>query len=539
MISMSLVSHVSAFDPQCFRDVSVVDTASGVLAFSIENVDDDLFFVQWDRLLPSHIDLTEKNPPLRYTSPDIINTLPLDDTDPYTAITVDPYELGKQDVSYVFDLGKVYPANTIVTTIGYYSQGKVDLALSQDGVNYISVERVNIDAVTFRYLRITFSRQIVQSDITLIHTLYFFPRVVSRYLVASPVGQIRAYSSYSCQTGVYPEYLRERSNIPYGYPMPTSTTPLVRTSNPLYKNDTDNDTIENIRDNCPMFSNTNQADRNRDGRGDACSDDDSDGFSGLADNCATVSNPDQKDLNVNNIWDACEFDSDADGVVDALDNAIRIANPDQADTDRDTIGDIMDNCALYNPDQFDFDKNGKWDTCDRDIEYRKNHDTDTDSILDSGDNCMKMPNPDQADTDRDGVGDVCDNCAAIQNTDQADADKNGKGNMCDDTDRDGVEWWRDNCVIVSNPSQEDDNNNWVGNACEDTDIDSVLDGSDNCPALYNTDQKDTDGDKMGDICDAKDDRMLESNKTLFIGLFATISLLFIGGIVFFLRRLNI
>jgi len=46
MIFWSFFSSVSAFEPQCFREMSVVDTASGVLAFSIQNVDDDLFFVQ-------------------------------------------------------------------------------------------------------------------------------------------------------------------------------------------------------------------------------------------------------------------------------------------------------------------------------------------------------------------------------------------------------------------------------------------------------------------------------------------------------------
>ncbi len=530
------MSQVSAFDPQCFREMSVVDTASGVLAFSIKNVDDDLFFVQWDRLLPSRLDLTEKNSPLLYTSPDISNILPLNDTDPYTTITVDPYELGKRDVSYVFDLGKIYPANTIMTTLGYYSPGKVTVAISQDGTSYIPVEISHIDAFAFRYLRVTFLKQITQSDITLFHTLTFYPRIVSRYLVASPGGEVSVYSSYACQTGRYQAYLSERSDIPYGFPVPTLTTPLVTSSNTLYKNDTDNDTIENIRDNCPMLVNIDQADRNRDGIWNACSDDDSDGISGLADNCPTVSNPDQKDLNVNNIWDACEFDSDHDGIVDALDNAIHIANPDQKDTDRDNIGDIMDNCSLYNPDQLDLDKNGKWDVCDRDIEYRKINDTDKDSILDYTDNCMKVANPDQRDTDRDSIGDVCDNCLSIQNTEQGDNDKNGTGNMCDDSDHDGVEWWRDNCSTVTNPDQKDDNNNNIGNACEDSDRDSILNGADNCPALYNPDQKNIDGDKIGNACDTKDDRILESNKTVFVVLFAAVAVLFIGGIVFFLRR---
>jgi Thrombospondin type 3 repeat len=536
---MSQVGAVSAFEPQCFRNVSVVDTASGVIAFSVKNVDDDLFFVQWDRLLPSRLDITEKNPPLQYTSPDIANIILLSDVDPYTAITVDPYELGKRDLNYIFDLGKVYPADTIMTMLDYYALGKVTVAISQDGISYIPVEISRIDAFAFRYLRVTFVKQTTQSDITLFHTLNFYPRIASRYLVASPGGEIRVYSSYACQTGKYREYLSERSDIPYGFAVPMITTPLVIATNPLYKNDTDNDTIENIRDNCPMLANPDQRDRNRDGIGDACSDDDSDGVSGLADNCATVSNPDQKDLNVNQIWDACEFDSDSDGIVDALDNAIRIVNPDQADLDRDNIGDIMDNCSLYNPDQLDLDKNWKWDVCDRDIEYRKTNDTDKDGILDFVDNCSKISNPDQKDTDRDSVGDVCDNCASIQNTNQTDDDKNGIGNMCDDTDWDDVEGWRDNCPTISNSDQADNNNNTIGNACEDTDWDRLLESSDNCPALYNPDQQDTDGDTIGNACDTKDDRILESNKTIFMMLFATIALVFIGGIIFFLRRFKL
>ena len=79
----------------------------------------------------------------------------------------------------------------------------------------------------------------------------------------------------------------------------------------------------------------------------------------------------------------------------------------------------------------------------------------------------------------------------------------------------------------------------IGNACEDTDRDGLSDLIDNCPTVSNPDQKDTDTDKIGNICDTKDDRILESNKTVFIILFATIVLVFIGGIVFFLRRLQL
>ena len=61
----------------------------------------------------------------------------------------------------------------------------------------------------------------------------------------------------------------------------------------------------------------------------------------------------------NGVGDACEFDTDEDGIPDSIDNAIHIKNPDQKDLDNDRIGDVMDNCPLYNPDQLDLDKNGK------------------------------------------------------------------------------------------------------------------------------------------------------------------------------------
>ena len=42
-------------------------------------------------------------------------------------------------------------------------------------------------------------------------------------------------------------------------------------------------------------------------------------------------------------------------------------------------------------------------------------DSDGDGILDEDDNCVEVPNEDQADIDLDGVGDVCDNCLEAAN----------------------------------------------------------------------------------------------------------------------------
>lgn len=49
-----------------------------------------------------------------------------------------------------------------------------------------------------------------------------------------------------------------------------------------------------------------------------------------------------------------------------------------------------------------------------------------------------MYNPTQYDTDRDDVGDDCDNCVFEANTDQTDTDSNGEGDACAvDIDGDG------------------------------------------------------------------------------------------------------
>lgn len=57
-------------------------------------------------------------------------------------------------------------------------------------------------------------------------------------------------------------------------------------------------------------------------------------------------------------------------------------------------------------------------------------DTDADGIPDDCDNCINVPNPDQANRDADLLGDACDNCPDHANPDQADCDGDGVGDAC-------------------------------------------------------------------------------------------------------------
>jgi uncharacterized protein (TIGR03382 family) len=52
-------------------------------------------------------------------------------------------------------------------------------------------------------------------------------------------------------------------------------------------------------------------------------------------------------------------------------------------------------------------------------------------VGDACDVCPLLFNPDQFDDDRDGVGNVCDNCRNTFNADQADEDEDGRGDACD------------------------------------------------------------------------------------------------------------
>jgi hypothetical protein len=268
--------------------------------------------------------------------------------------------------------------------------------------------------------------------------------------------------------------------------------------------DSDSDGVGDACDNCFAAENADQVDSDGDGVGDACDlcvlvatgpvacDDDDDceaagGACGAAGQCAT-----DQDTDGDGRGDACDPDDDGDGVCDACGSAA--PNPICGDTVVADGCSGADNCIdVPNPDQADADGNGVGDVC----EDRNGNgipdsedDIDDDGIIDIVDNCPDVPNPDQGDADDDGVGDACDNCRTDVNPDQADGDGDGVGDVCDI------------CPGIADPAQGDADGDGLGDACDlDADNDGISNAADNCPLDANPGQTDSDGDGVGDACD--------------------------------------
>jgi len=187
--------------------------------------------------------------------------------------------------------------------------------------------------------------------------------------------------------------------------------------------DTDNDGVLDWADNCPNDANTDQADFDGDGVGDACElDGDGDQIPDEDDNCPHVANTTQKNLDGDSMGDACDDDKDGDGSPNDVD----------CDPNEETVHSLAPEIC-----------DGMDNNCDEDV--------DPENAI----GCWSF----YADGDQDGSGSLSDSkclCAATN------AYPTDMGGDCNDNDDQIHPWRAESCNDV-----DDNCNNIVDDGCDD------------------------------------------------------------------------
>ena len=221
----------------------------------------------------------------------------------------------------------------------------------------------------------------------------------------------------------------------------------------------------------------------------------------IGDNCVLVYNPNQDDYDADGRGDACDNDIDDDGVLNVVDACPYDVN-EYVDTDRDGICDYAD---------IDDDGDGYSDVDETTNCGESNDPLDETSIPTDTDGDL-LCNALDSDDDSDGVLDTAD-AFPLDSTETADTDGDGTGNNVDtDDDGDGysdadetTNCGEDNDPLDATSTPTDTDGDLACNALDnDDDNDGTIDDNDAFP-IDPSEQNDQDSDGIGDNTDSDDD----------------------------------
>ncbi len=203
-------------------------------------------------------------------------------------------------VKFVFDKNIQRPTRIKIVSVQKDGSERILLSetfFSNDNVNF---PEVNTDhyRITLHYIKPLRINEIIFHEKEVPSTTETFVRFIAQPQMA--------YNIYYNTVDIVKTKPIELPDFNVGVVMPILNLSSEK-NNPLYKKaDTDKDGVIDSADNCVGIANTDQVDKDNNGKGDACEDFDHDGIINAKDNCPMKANRRQLDTDMDGLGDVCD-----------------------------------------------------------------------------------------------------------------------------------------------------------------------------------------------------------------------------------------
>ncbi len=216
-------------------------------------------------------------------------------------IDVESDRLFKSDsVKFVFDKNIERPTRIRIVSVQKNGSEQVLLPeqfFTNNSVNFPEVN-ANHYRITLHYIKPLRINEIIFHEKGVPSTTESFVRFIAQPQMA--------YNIYYNTVDFVKTKSMELPNFNVGTVMPI-LNPSSEKDNPLYKKaDTDKDGVIDNADNCVGIANTDQVDKDNNGKGDACEDFDHDGVVNAKDNCPMKANRKQLDTDMDGLGNVCD-----------------------------------------------------------------------------------------------------------------------------------------------------------------------------------------------------------------------------------------